>query len=191
MAASKMAASCPGAGDLHGVDDVAPGDQRLEGVDVVAVLEPAGPRRSASSSVGRRRTPRRAPRAGVDDRGRRPRRRRGARGWTRRSRRFRWTRCRRRAGARRRRAPRWMIRRMTSRAAANEVKPVGRRTPCRSGSGQAWSQARVMMPSVPSEPTNSWLRSGPTAWRGCPPVRITVPSARTTSRPTTMSSILP
>ena len=30
----------------------------------------------------------------------------------------------------------------------------------------------MMMPSVPSEPTNSWVRSGPTAARGAPPVVI-------------------
>ena len=29
-----------------------------------------------------------------------------------------------------------------------------------------------MTPSVPSEPTNSWVRSGPTAARGAPPVWI-------------------
>ena len=48
-----------------------------------------------------------------------------------------------------------------------------------------------MTPSVPSEPTNSWVRSGPTAARGAPPVCTVVPSASTTSSPTTMSSILP
>ena len=41
----------------------------------------------------------------------------------------------------------------------------------------------TMMPSVPSEPTNSCVRSGPTAARGAPPVVISVPSASTTSRP--------
>ena len=46
-------------------------------------------------------------------------------------------------------------------------------------------------PSVPSEPRNSWLRSGPTAAAGAPPVRTTWPSASTTSSPTTRSSILP
>ena len=49
----------------------------------------------------------------------------------------------------------------------------------------------VMTPSVPSLPTNSWVRSGPCAPAGKPPVRTTVPSASTTSRPTTMCSILP
>ena len=36
----------------------------------------------------------------------------------------------------------------------------------------------MMMPRVPSEPTNTWLRSGPTAARAFPPVWICVPSAR-------------
>ncbi len=48
-----------------------------------------------------------------------------------------------------------------------------------------------MIPSVPSEPTNSWLRSGPDDWRALPPVWMRRPSASTTSRPMTMSSILP
>ena len=40
-----------------------------------------------------------------------------------------------------------------------------------------------MIPSVPSEPTNSCVRSGPTAARGAPPVVTSVPSASTTSSP--------
>ena len=47
------------------------------------------------------------------------------------------------------------------------------------------------MPSVPSDPTINSVRSGPAAAAGAPPVRITVPSASTTSSPTTISSILP
>ena len=48
-----------------------------------------------------------------------------------------------------------------------------------------------MIPSVPSEPTNTCVRSGPAALRGAPPVVIPRPSASTTSRPITMSSIFP
>ena len=53
-------------------------------------------------------------------------------------------------------------------------------------------QARVMTPSTPSDPQNSWVRSGPTAARGPRwPVVIRPPSGMATSRPATMSSILP
>ena len=45
-----------------------------------------------------------------------------------------------------------------------------------SGSGASWSVARVMTPSVPSEPTKSCVSSGPTAWRGTATVSIS-PSA--------------
>jgi hypothetical protein len=62
-----------------------------------------------------------------------------------------------------------------------------------SDTGAGWSRNRalVMIPSVPSLPTNSCVRSGPTAARGAPPVWIVRPSASTTSRPSTMSSIFP
>ena len=40
------------------------------------------------------------------------------------------------------------------------------------GSGTSWSVARVITPSVPSEPTNSCVSSGPTAWRGTSTVSI-------------------
>ena len=40
------------------------------------------------------------------------------------------------------------------------------------GSGCSRRRAPTMMPSVPSEPTKSWVRSGPTAARGAPPVVI-------------------
>ena len=61
----------------------------------------------------------------------------------------------------------------------------------RAAVGCARNHTRVITPSVPSDPVNSWVRSGPTAAAGAPPVRIDRPSASTTSRPTTMSSILP
>ena len=49
-----------------------------------------------------------------------------------------------------------------------------------------------MTPSVPSLPTKSWVRFGPVAARGpLPSVCTTRPSASTTSRPMTMSSIFP
>ena len=60
------------------------------------------------------------------------------------------------------------------------------------GSGWTRRRASVMTPSVPSLPTKSWVRSGPVAARGpLPSVRTTRPSASTTSRPMTMSSIFP
>ena len=59
------------------------------------------------------------------------------------------------------------------------------------GSGCALSSTLVMTPSVPSLPTNTWVRSGPCAPAGKPPVRTTLPSASTTSSPATMCSILP
>ncbi len=81
--------------------------------------------------------------------------------------------------------------------ASTRVEPVGERAERVGGAtlvagvGRSRSRALVMTPSVPSLPTNSWVRSGPTAARGAPPVLIARPSARTTSRPTTMSSIFP
>ena len=75
-------------------------------------------------------------------------------------------------------------------ASANESNAYAAR-PSAAGLGWTRSRAPTMMPSVPSEPTKSWSRSGPTAARGAPPVVIGVPSASTTSRPWTMSSIFP
>ena len=43
---------------------------------------------------------------------------------------------------------------------------------CAGGNGCRRRRAPTMMPSVPSEPTNSCVRSGPTAARGAPPVVI-------------------
>ena len=45
------------------------------------------------------------------------------------------------------------------------------------GSGTISSVARVMIPSVPSLPTNSCVSSGPTAWRGTETVSISSPPA--------------
>ena len=59
------------------------------------------------------------------------------------------------------------------------------------GSGTTCSVARVMTPSVPSEPTNSWVSSGPMAWRGTPIVSISPPAGVATRSDSTRSSILP
>ncbi len=59
------------------------------------------------------------------------------------------------------------------------------------GSGTISSVARVMIPSVPSEPTNSCVSSGPTAWRGAETVSISSPPASATRSERTRSSILP
>ena len=59
------------------------------------------------------------------------------------------------------------------------------------GSGTTDSVTRVMIPSVPSEPTNSCVRSGPTAWRGTHTVSISSPVGIATRSETTRSSILP
>jgi hypothetical protein len=61
----------------------------------------------------------------------------------------------------------------------------------RGGSGTISSVARVMIPSVPSEPTKSCVRSGPTAWRGTATVSISSPLASATRSDSTRSSILP
>ena len=60
-----------------------------------------------------------------------------------------------------------------------------------SGIGTTASVARVITPSVPSEPTNSWVSSGPTAWRGTPTVCISPPAGVATRSVRTRSSILP
>ena len=59
------------------------------------------------------------------------------------------------------------------------------------GSGTIWSVARVITPSVPSEPTKSCVSSGPTAWRGTGTVSIVSPVGSTTRSASRRSSILP
>ena len=59
------------------------------------------------------------------------------------------------------------------------------------GSGTSWSVARVITPSVPSEPTKSWVSSGPTAWRGTLTVSIGPIAGVTTLSDSSRSSILP
>jgi hypothetical protein len=67
-------------------------------------------------------------------------------------------------------------------AAVNGVPAFGRRA----------SVTSVTTPSVPSEPTNRWVRSYPaTPFAVGRPVRITDPSARTTSRSRTQSPVTP
>ena len=60
-----------------------------------------------------------------------------------------------------------------------------------SGIGTIASVARVITPSVPSEPTNSCVSSGPTAWRGTATVSISPPAGVATRNVSTRSSILP
>ena len=60
-----------------------------------------------------------------------------------------------------------------------------------SGSGASCSVARVITPSVPSEPTNSCVSSGPTAWRGTPTVSISPPAGVATRSESSRSSIFP
>ncbi len=88
-------------------------------------------------------------------------------------------------------APRRRTRRQASSPAAKDPKPQAARASAE-GTGCTRSLAEVTTPRVPSLPTNSWVRLGPVAARGpAPSVRTSRPSARATSRPTTMSSILP
>ena len=58
-------------------------------------------------------------------------------------------------------------RRRARRGTRRRPRPTGAR---RLGAGWTRSRAPVMTPSVPSDPTNSWVRSGPTAALGAPPV---------------------
>ena len=162
----------PRRGDLHRVDDEPLAGELLQGRGVVAVLEPVGDelRRRRRGSDRRARLGDDLHR-GVDD-GRIDLRR--ARAGCSSSRRH------------RARAPPPPRRRAAARPAshrggASSGRPRGRRrTSGRSrrravravGTGWARSHTRVMTPSVPSEPMNSWLRSGPTAPAGLPPVRI-------------------
>ncbi len=60
-----------------------------------------------------------------------------------------------------------------------------------SGSGASCSVARVITPSVPSEPTKSCVSSGPTAWRGTPTVSISPPAGVATRSDSRRSSIFP
>ena len=59
------------------------------------------------------------------------------------------------------------------------------------GSGTSWSVARVITPSVPSDPTKSCVSSGPTAWRGTPTVSIRPVAGVATRSDSRRSSILP
>ena len=55
-----------------------------------------------------------------------------------------------------------------------------------SGFGINFNVASVMMPNVPSEPINNWVKLYPaTSLANFPPVRITSPLAKTTSSPRT------
>ena len=164
------------------------------------ITEPSAPtslRRSShvATSVGierrgRERTPRRRRASSRRPGARHPRRARSTR--TRRRRSDRFDSARRRGAAPPGRASRCMIRRQASRPSSKVAKPYGRALLAPGLRGAARASLRVMTPSVPSEPTKSCIRSGPTAWRGArPPSSTTSPLASTTLRPRTMSSILP
>ena len=164
----------PRGGDLHRVDDEAP-----------PASGPAAPTCRCGGRASRRRgrPPSRRPAAvqhsattrhrGVDDAAGRPRRARAAR-----------TGCRRRRGRAAAStasysrstagvAPRRITWRQASMPSANVSNDHADRRSA-GASGWARSHTRVTIPSVPSEPRNSWVRSGPTAAAGAPPVRTTV-----------------
>ena len=80
------------------------------------------------------------------------------------------------------------------RTASTPAPMSGKRTVAKrrsAGSGTISSVTCVITPSVPSEPTNSCVSSGPTAWRGTSTVSITSPPASATRMLRTRSSILP
>jgi hypothetical protein len=75
---------------------------------------------------------------------------------------------------------------VTARPASTTSANVATTVATGGGSGRRRSVASVITPSVPSDPTNSRLRSYPaTSLIVRPPRRSARPSARTTSRPST------
>src|ERR1700716_3563876 len=72
---------------------------------------------------------------------------------------------------------------------------AARHTARAAGFGCTRRRRRVRMPSVPSDPTKSFVRSMPLddfrALLCSPPVTMTVPSARTTSAPSTSADVVP
>ncbi len=86
--------------------------------------------------------------------------------------------------------PSWSVRRIASVPAAIEGKLTAAKRRS-AGSGASWSVAWVITPSVPSEPTNSWVSSGPTAWRGTPTVSISPSAGVATRSDSSRSSIFP
>ena len=80
------------------------------------------------------------------------------------------------------------------RSAAIPVSTLGNATAANrrvAGSGTSCNVARVITPSVPSEPTNSCVSSGPIACRGTSIVSIRPPAGVATRSDSTRSSILP
>lgn len=87
--------------------------------------------------------------------------------------------------------PRSMIWQMASQAADAEANSAAR-TSCWGGAGFSARTAFTTMPRLPSEPTNSRVRSYPaTPLAVRRPVVSSRPSARTTSRPSTYSAVTP
>ena len=87
--------------------------------------------------------------------------------------------------------PAWMVAITVSTAPAS-VSNEQAAAEIASGMPQSRSCTSVMMPSVPSEPTKSRVRSYPAAdLRARPPVRTTWPSAVTTVSPSTASRMVP
>jgi hypothetical protein len=60
-----------------------------------------------------------------------------------------------------------------------------------SGTGSSRTLMRVIVPSVPSEPTSTPSRSRPTRSGASPPSHSTLPSAKTTSSPITWLVVTP
>ena len=57
--------------------------------------------------------------------------------------------------------------------------------------GNSFTVTSVMKQSAPSLPITTWRMSGPAARRGTFLIRATLPSGKTASSPTTMSSMPP
>lgn len=84
-----------------------------------------------------------------------------------------------------------MIAQTASQAAAAESNSAAS-TSCAGGCGRSARTALTTMPRLPSEPTNSLVRSYPaTPLAVRRPVLSSRPSARTTSRPSTYSAVTP
>ena len=86
--------------------------------------------------------------------------------------------------------PAWSARRIASVPAAIDGNATAAKRRA-AGSGTSWSVARVMIPSVPSEPTKSCVSSGPTAWRGTGTVSSSPVAGVATRTESKRSSIFP
>jgi hypothetical protein len=77
----------------------------------------------------------------------------------------------------------WLAVSMVGKAAINVTTDSGR--------GSSLTRIRVMVPRVPSEPTMTPRRSRPTRSGASPPSQAKLPSARTTSIPSTWLVVTP